>query len=73
MGDDTTFQKMMTPGEVARLVRVDPKTVSRWARTGKLTAYHTPGGHHRFRAEDVRALLGEDAVDSDGADEAQAA
>lgn len=59
MGDDMTFQQMMTPGEVANLLRVDPKTVSRWARTGKIRAFHTPGGHHRFREEDVRALINE--------------
>lgn len=48
---------LLTPEEVAQVFRVDPKTVTRWANAGKLPALRTPGGHRRFRAEDVRALL----------------
>lgn len=43
---------LMTPGEVAKIFRVDPKTVTRWANAGKLRSTRTPGGHVRFyRAE----------------------
>ncbi len=49
---------LLTPAEVARMFRVSPKTVTRWARAGKLTALRTLGGHRRFRASEVRALLG---------------
>lgn len=52
-GDD----RLMTPGEVAALFRVDPKTVTRWAAAGKISAIKTPGGHRRFRESEVRALL----------------
>ena len=48
---------LMTPGEVASLFRVDPKTVSRWAISGRIPSVRTPGGHRRFRETDVRALL----------------
>lgn len=48
---------LWTPGEVATLFRVDPKTVSRWALAGLLPSLRTPGGHHRFRDADVRALF----------------
>lgn len=48
---------MMTPKQVASCFNVDPKTVSRWARRGRIPASKTPGGHHRFRWEDVQALL----------------
>lgn len=48
---------LLTPAEVSRLFRVDPKTVSRWANAGKLTSVRTPGGHRRFRESEVRALL----------------
>lgn len=48
---------LMTPGEVAQLLRVSPKTVSRWASTGRLRSVRTPGGHRRFYTADVRALL----------------
>lgn len=48
---------LLTPSEVASLFRVDPKTVTRWAKAGKLTAIRTLGGHRRYRASEVRALM----------------
>lgn len=48
---------LLTPGEVAVLFRVDPKTVTRWAQAGKLSAVRTLGGHRRFHESEVRALL----------------
>lgn len=48
---------LLTPGEVAELFRVDPKTVSRWAKAGRLPQTRTPGGHGRYRQSDVAALL----------------
>jgi predicted site-specific integrase-resolvase len=39
------------------MFRVDPKTVTRWAKTGRLTSIRTPGGHRRYRQTEVRALL----------------
>lgn len=50
-------ERLMTPGEVASLFRVDPKTVSRWAISGRIPSVRTPGGHRRFRETDVRSLL----------------
>lgn len=49
--------KLLTPGEVAALFRVDPKTVTRWAAAGRISSIRTPGGHRRFRESEVRALL----------------
>jgi excisionase family DNA binding protein len=46
-----------TPGMVAELFHVNPKTVSRWARDGKLASFKTAGGHRRFKEADVKALL----------------
>jgi excisionase family DNA binding protein len=51
-------EALLTPAEVAALFRVDPKTVTRWAKTGKLTALRTLGGHRRYRESEVRNLLG---------------
>jgi excisionase family DNA binding protein len=50
--------ELLTPAEVAAMFRVSPKTVTRWARSGKLTALRTLGGHRRFRATEVKDLLG---------------
>lgn len=52
-------QELLTPGEVARLFGVSPKTVNRWARAGRLTPIMTLGGHRRYRASEVYALLEE--------------
>lgn len=49
--------RLMTPGEVATLFRVDPKTVTRWAVAGRIGSVRTPGGHRRFRESEVRMLL----------------
>ena len=51
--------ELLTPAEVAALFRVDPKTVTRWAKAGKLTSIRTLGGHRRYRAAEGRALLGD--------------
>lgn len=56
-------ERLLTPGEVASLFRVDPKTVTRWAAAGRISSIRTPGGHRRFRESEVRALLrGEDVA-----------
>lgn len=52
-----TGDRLLTPGEVAALFRVDPKTVTRWAAAGRIGSIRTPGGHRRFRESEVRALL----------------
>lgn len=52
-------EKLLTPSEVAAIFRVDPKTVTRWAKVGKLSSIRTLGGHRRFREQEVRALLAE--------------
>jgi excisionase family DNA binding protein len=51
-------EALLTPAEVAAIFRVDPKTVTRWANTGKLTSLRTLGGHRRYRESEVRSLLG---------------
>lgn len=50
--------RFLTPAEVAAMFRVDPKTVARWAKAGRLTSIRTPGGHRRYREAEVRTLLG---------------
>ncbi|MGH3585924.1 MAG: BldC family transcriptional regulator [Pseudonocardia sp.] len=50
-------ERLLTPGEVAALFRVDPKTVTRWASAGRIGSIRTPGGHRRFRESEVRSML----------------
>lgn len=51
--------QLLHPAEVAAIFRVNPKTVTRWARDGRLPATRTLGGHRRFRVADVRHVLDE--------------
>ncbi len=50
-------ENLLTPAEVAALFRVDPKTVTRWAKAGKLTSIRTLGGHRRYKESEVKTLL----------------
>jgi excisionase family DNA binding protein len=50
-------ETLLTPAEVAAMFRVDPKTVTRWAKAGKLSSIRTLGGHRRYRESEVRQLL----------------
>jgi len=50
-------QTLLTPAEVAALFRVDPKTVTRWAKAGKLTSIRTLGGHRRYLESEAKLLL----------------
>jgi excisionase family DNA binding protein len=51
--------RLMTPAEVAKVFRVDPKTVTRWANLGRLGSVKTPGGHRRYWESEVRQALGD--------------
>ncbi|HZJ26192.1 MAG TPA: BldC family transcriptional regulator [Acidimicrobiia bacterium] len=50
-------EALLTPSEVAAMFRVNPKTVTRWARAGKISAIRTLGGHRRFRAAEIHKFL----------------
>jgi excisionase family DNA binding protein len=54
---NSDHEVLLTPSEVASLFRVDPKTVTRWAKSGKLTSIRTLGGHRRYKESEVKALL----------------
>jgi excisionase family DNA binding protein len=47
----------LMPREVADILHVAPKTVSRWASEGKLPFTKTLGGHRRYKEDEIRALL----------------
>lgn len=57
MAEHNAPDALLTPAEVAAMFRVNPKTVTRWARAGKITAIRTLGGHRRFRASEIRRCL----------------
>ncbi len=57
-------ERLLTPGEVAVMFRVDPKTVTRWASAGRISSIRTPGGHRRFRESEVTGLLARSTVEA---------
>lgn len=60
--------RLLTPSEVAALFRVDPKTVTRWAKAGRLDSVRTPGGHHRFWEEQILAMVEAGQIPTDEQD-----
>jgi excisionase family DNA binding protein len=48
---------LLTPAEVAKMFAVHQRTITIWADAGKLAVVRTPGGHRRYYADEVRALL----------------
>jgi len=53
---DFSSEPLLTPGQAAVILGVDPKTVARYARNGKLSFTRTLGGHRRFLESEIRAL-----------------
>ena len=66
---ETEDGEYLTPSQVAGILHVSPKTVSRWASQGDLPCLVTLGGHRRFRRQDVenvlRQMAGQEAGSSD--------
>jgi excisionase family DNA binding protein len=49
--------ELLTPAEVATMLRVTSKTVTRWAKTGKVSSVRTLGGHRRFHRREIEDLM----------------
>jgi excisionase family DNA binding protein len=47
----------LLPSEVAEVLQVSPKTVTRWAKEGKLPSRRTLGGHRRYARADIESLV----------------
>jgi excisionase family DNA binding protein len=54
---DSEASTYLRPAEVAELLSVSPKTVSRWAKEGKLPFMNTLGGHRRYPEAEIRKLV----------------
>jgi excisionase family DNA binding protein len=52
----TTAPSYLRAAEVADILHVSPKTVSRWAKEGKLPFLKTLGGHRRYPEAEIREL-----------------
>jgi excisionase family DNA binding protein len=49
--------RLLRTREVALLFRVSERAVTDWARRGRIPSVRTPGGHRRYPAAEVWALL----------------
>ena len=47
----------LSPAQVGKLLAVSPKTVTRWAKDGKIPCIRTVGGHRRFAASDIIDII----------------
>lgn len=47
---------VIRPAEAARILRVSPKTLARWATAGFVPHSTTLGGHRRFLRDDIERL-----------------
>ena len=65
-GPQSSDEELLTPSEVAAMFRVNPKTVTRWARSGKISAIRTLGGHRRFRKSEITRILAEGGRNNGG-------
>jgi excisionase family DNA binding protein len=63
----TRAPRLLTTAEVATFLRVEQKTVIRWAAAGKIASVRTPGGQRRYREDEVCRLLGDSRVRPRGA------
>lgn len=59
-------ESYLTSSEVAERLAVSPKTVSRWAKEGRLGHAKTLGGHRRFDPEQIDQLEQELTVPTAG-------
>jgi excisionase family DNA binding protein len=54
--DQASKPSYLLPSEVAEVLQVSPKTVTRWAKEGKLASRRTLGGHRRYARAEIESL-----------------
>lgn len=55
-GESAEMPKLLTPAETSNILRVTQRTLSLWAKAGKIEAVMTPTGHRLYAEADVRAI-----------------
>jgi excisionase family DNA binding protein len=54
---DIDADRLLTSHEVGSLLQVNPSSVNKWVKEGRIQAFRTPGGHRRIRARDLVEFL----------------
>ena len=55
-------ESLLTSYQVGSLLQVNPSSVNKWVKDGRIPAFRTPGGHRRIRAADLVAILQEHSM-----------
>lgn len=55
-------ESLLTSYQVGGLLQVNPSSVNKWIKDGRIEAFRTPGGHRRIRASDLVAFLTEHSM-----------
>jgi excisionase family DNA binding protein len=53
----TTMERRVSTKVVAAHLGVNPKTIARWSRAGKIPSTLTMGGHRRYLISEVKAAI----------------
>ena len=53
---------LLTSYQVGSLLQVNPSSVNKWIKDGRIPAFRTPGGHRRIRASDLVAFLNQHSM-----------
>jgi excisionase family DNA binding protein len=64
VGDAPYKGRLLRTREVAVLFQVSERAVTDWARKGRIPSVRTPGGHRRYPADEIRALLEQASTDA---------
>ena len=46
---------LLTPKHAAAILQITPRTLARWAQSGRIGAAKTVGGHRRYRTSEIFA------------------
>lgn len=60
--EDIAPESLLTSYQVGSLLQVNPSSVNKWVKDGRIPAFRTPGGHRRIRAADLVAFLEEHSM-----------
>jgi excisionase family DNA binding protein len=54
---EITADSLLTSHQAGSLLQVNPSSINKWVKEGRIPAFRTPGGHRRIRAGDLVAFL----------------
>ncbi|MEZ0314239.1 MAG: response regulator [Myxococcota bacterium] len=54
---EISADSLLTSHQAGSLIQVNPSSINKWVKEGRIPAFRTPGGHRRIRAGDLVAFL----------------